>query len=163
MIVLKLALFDSIAVPGFVRALSLLPQDKPVGYALGIEWSLVYEIFFYFVCSAFAFSRMRRLFPAFLAAWGIAIIVGQSAFGTRTLMIPQSQQLPLSLFNLLFISGGLGYYAWKRFERPNYWVAAVGGLLAVASLVGVGSINSESGDSPARHRLHHRHRGRCNA
>jgi exopolysaccharide production protein ExoZ len=56
---------------------------------LGIEWSLVYEIFFYFVCSAFAFGQMRRLFPAFLAAWGIAIIVGQSAFCTRTLMIPQ--------------------------------------------------------------------------
>jgi exopolysaccharide production protein ExoZ len=142
-IVLKLALFDSIAVPGFVRALSLLPQDKPVGYALGIEWTLIYEVFFYFVCSAFAFSRMRRLFPTFLAAWGIAIIVGQSAFGTRTLMSPQPQQLPFSLFNLLFISGGLGYYAWKRIERPNYGVAVVGGLVAIASLVEAGSITSE--------------------
>ena len=142
-IALKLVLFDSVSTPYFLRGLSLLPQDQPVGYVLGIEWTLVYEVFFYFACAAFAFKPTRRFFPAFLGAWGLTIVVAQSSFGTRTLMIPHPSQLPLSLFNLLFISGGLGYHAWKRVGRPNHWVAAVGGLAGVAGLVVAGSIASE--------------------
>ena len=141
-VMVKMVLFDSIGNAGFARSLTLLPQGKPINYVLGIEWTLIYEVFFYFVCALFTFERTRRWFPTFLGAWGIAVIVAESAFGAQTLMIPQPQQVPFSLFNLLFIAGGLTYHVWKRVERPSGWVAAVGLILAGACAVGTESTNA---------------------
>jgi exopolysaccharide production protein ExoZ len=52
----KVALFGTVAIPGLVGAvgaLSLLPFAGKVSYVLSVEWTLVYEVFFYAVCAPF--------------------------------------------------------------------------------------------------------------
>jgi peptidoglycan/LPS O-acetylase OafA/YrhL len=135
-IVLKVMIFENVSSPRLFGALTLLPHNSPVGYPLFIEWTLLYEVFFYFVCSAFAVGRMRRRFPAFLTLWALALVVGHSVFGTQTSMMPKPHQLPLSLFNLLFIIGALGYYVFKWVERSTPSVIAACVIAAAASFAG---------------------------
>ena len=67
-LVAKVLIFGSVNQPRLLSGLSLLPAGAkhPGRYPLGIEWTLIYEIFFYAVCSVFATRRLRRYFPHFL-------------------------------------------------------------------------------------------------
>lgn len=112
----KIALFDRVACPRLIRAASLLPFGGNVTYPLSIEWTLIYEVFFYFVCAIFATALYHRWFPAFLACWAGAIVTAQHAFGLPSPMLPGPGLIFLSIFNLLFIMGGLGYHVYKRLE-----------------------------------------------
>lgn len=138
-ILVKHAAFDAVNSPGFVRALTLLPWGPPdgrVAYPLFVEWTLIYEVFFYLVCAAFAWGGMRRAFPAFLGLWAVALVVARLGFGAPTLMTPTRSQIPFSLHNLLFIAGGLTYHVFKRVERPTAWIQSACAATAVAALVG---------------------------
>ncbi|KAJ3058204.1 hypothetical protein HK102_010627 [Quaeritorhiza haematococci] len=117
----KIAVFGQVENQGLIGAMTLLPRGGKVTYPLGVEWTLVYELFFYMVCAAFTPRRLRGWFPAFLAAWGAAIVVADLRFGTATLMQPSTKQIPLSLFNLLY----LGDRAVARFLGLGLTFAAV--------------------------------------
>jgi len=132
----KVAIFGSVENRGLVGAMTLLPRGGKVTYPLGVEWTLVYEVFFYLVCSVFTLSALRRRFAPFLAIWGAAIVVAHLRYATPTPLLPNAKQIGLSLFNLLFILGGLGYHAYRRLEpttavRLGLAGAVVAGLAAV--------------------------------
>lgn len=112
----KVALFGGVTSRRLFHASSLLPVGGRAAYPLSVEWTLIYEVFFYFVCAAFAIGALHRLFPAFLACWGAAIAVANVRYGHPNVILPTAGQIPFSLFNLLFIMGGLGYYAFKRLD-----------------------------------------------
>lgn len=86
-------------------ALSLLPLGEMVR-PLGVEWTLVYEVFFYGVCAVLCFRR--SLYPWVLLVW-LAIVVdavfAHGQFGT--LYQPTLWQIPFSIWNVGFICGGL--------------------------------------------------------
>lgn len=133
-VVLKVVVFGGISAPGLARGLTLLPTGglAPTDrYMLGIEWTLIYEVFFYAVCSAFANRWLRRWFGPFLAAWGAAIVVA----GAPAEMLPTAGRIPLSPFNLLFAMGGLAYHAWRALAGRPGVVPAIG---VVAAAVGAG-------------------------
>lgn len=107
-------------------ALTLLPLGPHVDYKLGIEWTLVYEIFYYLVCWAFCRSALYRRFPAFLVMWMLAVIV-------KNFVAPAAPSLPTLLtiwfsgWNYCFIGGALLYYALQRYQEPatQAWAQAL--------------------------------------
>jgi exopolysaccharide production protein ExoZ len=131
----KVALFGGVSNRRLFHAASLLPLGGKAVYPLSVEWTLIYEVFFYCVCAAFATAALHRWFPGFLACWGGAIAVANVGFGHPPVILPSPRQIPFSLFNLLFIMGGLGYYAFKivdptvRVRRLLLGVAGAGLLI----------------------------------
>jgi exopolysaccharide production protein ExoZ len=84
------------------NALTLLPLGD-VARPLAVEWTLVYEVFFYFVCALLCF--WRRVYLVFNLVW-LAIVA------TAVLKYSQSGQLtidhvPFNAWNVAFICGGL--------------------------------------------------------
>jgi peptidoglycan/LPS O-acetylase OafA/YrhL len=113
------------------RALTLLPFGR-VPYPLGIEWSLVYEIFFYVVVALLALPR-RRIFARTAFGLWAALTVVASIEGTNTHFFPTFANIGLSLFNLCFIGGALAYEFRDALGRRPILLAGV----ALAGLVGM--------------------------
>lgn len=121
-----------------LKSLTLLPVERGMGI-LRIEWTLVYEVFFYLVCTVFAGSNRRRFYPWFLLAWGAAILAFPDASAA---LHPRFPGITFSTRNLYFIFGGLTYYAgawWtdgtagRVSSRAWAWLAA----LSLASFLGL--------------------------
>jgi peptidoglycan/LPS O-acetylase OafA/YrhL len=109
----RLHSFDSIP----WASLSLLPLGPRVA-PLGVEWTLLYEVFFYAVCALLCFRR--QLFPLVLLAWSAIVldaIFRHAQFGT--VMQPTLAQMPFSLWNLGFICGGLAGAINRTFLLPE--------------------------------------------
>lgn len=109
-------IFGALPRPDLLQALSLLPFG-PIVYPLRIEWTLVYEVFFYLICSVFTLGRLRRVFPFFLMVW-LLIIVATWLNG----VVPQSH-LPtvntifFQWYNVYFIAGALTYHVIRKLPR----------------------------------------------
>jgi peptidoglycan/LPS O-acetylase OafA/YrhL len=93
-----------------VRALSLLPWG-PVTYPLGgVEWSLVYELFFYALLAAIALVPRKNAREWAMLAWLVAIVAAALvAPGRATKFLPTASTILFSAFNLPFILGVLAY------------------------------------------------------
>lgn len=127
-------IFEKAAVPSDLwQTMSLLPLNTLVHRIpspLGIEWTLIYEIFFYFVCAIFTLKVLRSWFPAFLVLWAAVIILAYQInivavnlqIENGTLLVPSWQWIFLSPKNLLFIGGGVGYYFLLKFMPKTNWV-----------------------------------------
>lgn len=141
----RLLLFGQAQTPGLYRAISLLPLSTAqdiISYPLGqIEWTLVYEVFFYFVCAIFANSLLRKSFLPFLLLWA-ALVIGANQFDFvashlrldethNSLLLPSWKWIFLSPKNLLFMSGGLAYYAIKLTPTIGHGVMACTTLFSV--------------------------------
>ena len=113
--------------------LSLFPPGGPVPYPLGVEWSLVYEVFFDLLVSGLCTLPTIMARQAFIVAWTIAIVVANELF-TRsvTTMLPGPGQISFSYFNLAFIAGMSGW--WLRARAEGFCVPLfVAGLIAIAT------------------------------
>ncbi len=121
---------------GLPLAISLMPFGMSVQYRLGIEWTLVYEIFYYLVCWVFCRQALHKHFPKFLIVWMLAIIL-------KNVVAPDIPPLPtmltiwLSGWNYCFIAGALLFYALHRWNEPATQVWAQ--VLLFASLCVVSS------------------------
>ena len=60
----------------FFAILPLFPFKEGLDYKLGIEWTLLYEMFYYLVCAVFCLKSLRTRFPAFLTGWFLATLAG---------------------------------------------------------------------------------------
>jgi exopolysaccharide production protein ExoZ len=99
-------------------ALTLLPvggADYPLG---GVEWSLVYEVFFYTVLAGVALLPARNAREFAMIGW-LAAIVAMRIFGPlrATSFVPGPGMIAFSAFNLPFIAGVLGYSWFRRVPR----------------------------------------------
>lgn len=109
----RLHSFDSIP----WASLSLLPLG-PRWAPLGVEWTLLYEVFFYGVCTLMCFRR--QLFPWVLLVWSATVmdaVFRHAQFGT--VMQPTLIQIPFSLWNFGFICGGLAGAINRTFRLPD--------------------------------------------
>ena len=105
---------------GLAPTLTLLPvagaaAPWPLG---GVEWSLVYEVFFYGLLAAVALVPARNAREWAMVAW-LAAILAWGLWGPvrATAFHPSPAMLPLSAFNLPFIAGVLAYSWFRRVER----------------------------------------------
>ena len=119
------------APPMSFLGLTLLPFGK-VDYPLGIEWSLVYEIFFYLIVALLALVRRRVIARAAYGLWA-ALILAASIQGANTHFFPTFANIGLSLFNLCFIGGALAYEFRDWLGRRPFVLAGV----AIVGLVGM--------------------------
>lgn len=87
------------------QALTLLPFGQ-IYRPLAVEWTLLYEVFFYLICSILCF--MPRISTFVFAGWLLVVLVAASAFNQfGTTFQPNIVQVPFSLWNVGFIAGAL--------------------------------------------------------
>ncbi|MEH1934004.1 MAG: acyltransferase [Nostoc sp.] len=134
----KVMIFGSIENQKLYLAITLLPLGE-LQYPVGIEWTLIYEVFFYFICSFFTTRILKRFYLFFLILWLNIIIIGYFIFHTPTLLKPDISSIFLSSFNLLFISGGIAYFIAKKIENPNkiydyFWMIIAFCLLLLSNI-----------------------------
>ena len=103
---------------GLLPALTLLPfggADYPLG---GVEWSLVYEVFFYTLLALIALIPARHAREWAMLGW-LAAIVAMALFGPirATSFVPTIGTIAFSAFNLPFIAGVLAYSWFRRVDR----------------------------------------------
>ena len=102
---------------GLLSALTLMPAGG-AGYPLGIEWSLVYEVFFYTLIAAIALIPLRFAREWAMVVW-LAAIAAMAMFGPirATSFFPTLGTIAFSAFNLPFIAGVLGYSLFRGVDR----------------------------------------------
>lgn len=99
------------------ESLSLLPLG-PRNVPLGVEWTMVYEVFFYALCTLLCFRR--RWFPWVALIWLAIVLVAvfqYAQYGTE--MQPTIWQIPFSLWNVGFICGALAGVANRLRRLPS--------------------------------------------
>jgi len=120
------------------HVMSLLPFGMGKSYKLGIEWTLVYEVWYYFICAVFCRPRWNRYFPAFLLAWLFAVIVTNIWAFKPPNPVPNFLNIWLSIWNYSFVLGALTYYYIQRRNEPATmaWARYVvlGSLCAASAL-----------------------------
>jgi peptidoglycan/LPS O-acetylase OafA/YrhL len=121
------------AVP--LSVLALMPAGiQP--YPLGVEWTLVYEIFFYAVIALYCALPRNASRLVAIAAWLAAIVLANS-LSTRTrvftAMTPTIGQIPLSYFNVAFIAGFAAWWVRDAAEGRSGPLLAIGALAFAAS------------------------------
>lgn len=98
-----------------ILGLTLLPMGdvpRPLGQ---IEWTLVYEVFFYALVALLWATRSNRVLAGFCVAWAVAITVGAAVWPSwGTALIPTFPRIALSAYNYAFIGGVLVYYFHRR-------------------------------------------------
>jgi peptidoglycan/LPS O-acetylase OafA/YrhL len=122
------------------QALTLLPLgggDSPIG---GVEWSLVYEVFFYTLLAVIAKIPLRNAREWAMLAWLVAIAaltrngpVHATSFG------PTFATIAFSAFNLPFIAGVLAYSWFGRTERLPVAALVIAVPLALVAAERAGS------------------------
>jgi exopolysaccharide production protein ExoZ len=116
-ITLTLAVGGKPFAPRLLPALTLLPVGGADYPLTGVEWSLVYEVFFYTLLAAVALIPARNAREWAMVVW-VCAIVGRGLFGERTSsFLPTFSSIPFSAYNLPFIAGVLGYSWFRRVAR----------------------------------------------
>ena len=111
--------------PTVLKAFSLLPFGN-VTYTMGVEWTLVYEVFFYFVCAVFTLNILREWFHIFLWGWlAVILIFAYNAAAPQIQMHPTFNTIFFDLYNMYFVGGGLTYYFYKRFPLKNQIIGKI--------------------------------------
>lgn len=100
------------------QVLSLLPFGMGKSYKLGIEWTLVYEIWYYFICAFFCRPGWSKRFPAFLLFWLFAGILKDVLSFSPPLPVPNMLTVWLSIWGYSFIMGALTFYFLQRIHEP---------------------------------------------
>lgn len=126
--------FGTPVYPNFLLSLTLFPLGDRVSYPLGIEWTLVYEIFFYIICAVINLF-FRVLFPFFLITWLIMIYVAQHYYHTPSPVLPSVYNVFLSGYNIPFIFGGISYYMVKYLKDIKGIYILFGFVVAIAIYV----------------------------
>jgi peptidoglycan/LPS O-acetylase OafA/YrhL len=106
-------------------SLTLVPNGGNNYYVLGgLEWTLVYEMFFYTLLAAVASLRWANAREWAMLVW-LALIGGAALWDANvTVGTPSLAAIVFSAFNLPFIAGALGYAWFTRAPRlPIAWLA----------------------------------------
>ena len=142
-VALKLALLGSIPMAPNIESLSLLPLGN-IEYTLGVEWTLVYEIFFYIVATGLCALPSNAWRIAFAVVWLGAIIGANECISySFTTMQPTLVQIPFSYLNVTFIAGMVCWWCRPWFE----------GFALLLCMLGLSLIYASSWISPDLHWL----------
>lgn len=123
---LKVAVLDTLPVYHWLQALTLYPSGK-MHYPLNVEWTLVFEVFFYCVVAALCLIPSIRVRQMIVALWALTVF----CFGFKTYM-PTAAQIPLAFANLAFIIGMAAWWAREAIPFRGYGAAAAGAAIFLA-------------------------------
>lgn len=118
-----------------ISALTLLPLGTTPTYPLNIEWTMIYEVFFYVICSIFTLKFFKRFFLTFLIIWGIVITVAHNVLGTPSSELTTIKLIAFSTYNYFFIIGAIVYYFSKIKKITSTRVNFTGIFLSTATLL----------------------------
>jgi len=111
------------------KALTLLPLGE-MPRPLGVEWTLLYEVFFYMVCTLLCI--WRRAYLPVMVVWLFVVAIAvffYRQFGTT--MQPTFAEIPFSAMNVAFICGGLAGHLNRRVTTLDPGGLWLGGLALV--------------------------------
>ena len=108
-----------------LKSYLLVPQS--VFPVLGVGWTLVHEMYFYFVFAA-ALALPRRWLPYFLAVWGACVIAGSLG----GLSGPFAIDYPALIFYPMTIEFVLGAFAGLLVASGRIWKPAI--LIVIAAI-----------------------------
>jgi exopolysaccharide production protein ExoZ len=119
-------------------ALLLVPGGT-TSYALGVEWTLPFELTFYVIIFGIIVLGLPRFLPLFGAAWVVAI---EAVFALRPDLqqgqFPLLLNLPLSQYSLAFAAGLLVPFAnRRRYVGPATLLVALGALAMSEAMPGL--------------------------
>lgn len=120
--------------PGWRTGLALLPGGHSSGYFLGVEWTLVYEIFFSLVVAALAWVGGRRAVVIGAFVW-LGLCVGRLAThdpDSALWAFPTWGQIAFSTYNIPFL---LGVFVWTVRDWSFRWFGVPAAILGLAVLV----------------------------
>ncbi|MGE4272462.1 MAG: acyltransferase family protein [Desulfitobacterium sp.] len=117
-ILTKILLFNTYSINNLGRALTLLPFGGG-SYVLNLEWTLIYEVFFYLVCSIFAVKKLNKFYPYFLAFWAVVVTLGIYYFRIPTVALSNIKIIFFAGYNYFFIAGGLAYFLHCKIKKIN--------------------------------------------
>src|SRR5207302_563460 len=138
------------------RALFLVPGGKDSEiyhpfYTLGIEWTLVYEVFLsMMIVPLAALGRKWGLYVG-AAGWLAACLVHEAVAPGPLHVFPKPAELPLSAINTPFLFGVLAYFTHEHWGRFKVWillagvVALTGGTLLYPAVAGWSYILESAG------------------
>jgi peptidoglycan/LPS O-acetylase OafA/YrhL len=136
--VIKFAVFRSLPPHIFSpKSLSLLPFGVR-DYPLGIEWTLIYEVFFYLVVALLMLIPREGARRCAVLAWLAAIFVCNYWIGTVdrfTALVPTATQTPFSLLNLGFIAGMICWWVRGHVGGMSYILIPFGIALIVGEIL----------------------------
>lgn len=98
--------------------MSLLPFGMGKSYKLGIEWTLVYEIWYYLICAFFCRPKWVQHFPRFMLVWLFACMLMHMYAFKPPVPVPNVLNIWFSIWNVSFILGVLTFYYIQRFYEP---------------------------------------------
>jgi peptidoglycan/LPS O-acetylase OafA/YrhL len=108
--------------------LTLLPLGdvpRPLG---SIEWTLVYEVFFYALIALLWIARSNRILAGFCLLWAAAITITavvQPSWGAG--YTPTLTRIGMSAYNYAFIGGVFAFFLHRRFDLR--WARALVALV----------------------------------
>jgi exopolysaccharide production protein ExoZ len=110
-------------------SLTLLPLGE-MYRPLAVEWTLLYEVFFYAICALLCFWRKAQPFVLLVWVGVVAIAVFRySQYGST--YQPTLLQIPFSVWNVGFISGGLAGYVNRKIRTVDTATLILAGLALV--------------------------------
>ena len=128
-----------------LMAMSLLPFG-PIPYPLSVEWSLVYEVFFYWVLFGLCFVARTKNRQLLLGIWCVFLIACALAIPQASISLPTVSQIALSSLSLPFVVGALFRVVYERIQMtgavnlPTYLVLIVTALVSLVIADGMGPL-----------------------
>lgn len=113
--------------------LALLPLGK-LGSPISVEWSLIYEVFYYALFGLIALAGLKRWLTPFLFGWiGISVIANALDPGTTT-MFPYPRDILVSIFNVSFALGALTWLHREKLVCFQRQARGMGTLIIMAGM-----------------------------
>ncbi len=110
-VVAKLIIWGSFPPFDAAVVLTLIPPGRQMQYPLGVEWTLIYEVFFYLVVTVLCILPTVAMRKVFICGWAFTIIVVNELLDRSvTAMLPSPGQIAFSYLNLAFIAGMAGWW-----------------------------------------------------
>jgi len=117
------------------RILLLIPIGPETYRPLHVEWTLVYEVAYYFILTFFCMVAFRRHLLIFYIVWFLMltfIFLTGRTFGHH--MLPHGWAVYLTSWNIAFILGG---FAWMLYDRQylKWWSGLLGTVLILSCTI----------------------------
>jgi exopolysaccharide production protein ExoZ len=114
--------------------LTLYPMGPIPAAALKVEWTLVYEMFFYVVTMLLCALPNQTIRKTAVAAWAVVIVAANVDFpGDYAAIAPTVEQIGFSYFNLVFIAGMVVWWTRDQAARIPTFAVLVVGLICLTS------------------------------
>lgn len=117
-----------------VKALTLLPFG-PLPYPLAVEWSLVYEMFFYWVLFGLCFITQDKIRKWFLLGWLFCLFTCALVIPEATVPLPNANEIALSAISFPFVLGALSRIVFESVRYKLVLPASVRGILLALSFL----------------------------